>query len=54
MQLKFECRILADDREVLKAVLQAIVEEVACKDMGEEENYHYDCKWSLEEEEADE
>lgn len=53
MQLIFKCRILADDREVLSAVLQAISEEVACKDMDEGENYHYDYEWSLEEDRAD-
>lgn len=51
MQLKFKLRILADDREVLSAVLQAIAEEVTCKDDDEGENYHYDYEWSLEEEE---
>lgn len=51
MQLIFKLRILADDREVLSAVLQAISEEVACKDMDEGENYHYDYEWDIEEEE---
>lgn len=56
MQIVFECRVLADNRDVLSKVLGAISEEVKDEDLEESEceSAYYDYKWSVDVDEEDE
>ena len=56
MQIVFTCRVLADDREVLSKVLDAISEEVKDEDLEESEceSAYYDYTWSIDVDEEDE